>query len=153
MRAGPGARPPPPPPQTRALPGEAGGPAVLLFDGACGLCDRGVRFVHARDPKGRFRFAPLQSARGRALLRAHGLPEDALDTVVLVEEGRAHVRSTAALRVARGLRAPWPLLYACILVPRRVRDALYGAVARRRHRLAGPACAVPDASLRARMLD
>lgn len=136
-------------------PGAAEAPAaVLLYDGECGLCDRGVRFVYRRDPGGRFRFASLQSDRGRAILREHGLPEDAMDTMVLVEGGRAYVRSAAVLRVARGLRAAWPALYAFIVVPRKVRDAAYSFVARRRHRVAGGvACEVPPAGLRARMLD
>lgn len=128
--------------------------AVLLYDGDCGLCDRGVRFVWRRDPKGRFRFASLQSPTGRSLLRAHGLPEDAMDTMVLVEGERAYVRSAAALRVARGLRGAWPLLYGFMLVPGRVRDAAYSFVARRRHRLApAVSCEAPPPGLRARMLD
>ncbi|HZH02738.1 MAG TPA: DCC1-like thiol-disulfide oxidoreductase family protein [Myxococcaceae bacterium] len=32
---------------------------ILFYDGGCGLCHRAVRFVLARDPAGRFRFAPL----------------------------------------------------------------------------------------------
>lgn len=132
---------------------DAAGGAILLFDGECGLCDRGVRFVYRRDPGGRVRFAPLQGERGRALLRAHGLPEGALDTVVLVDGGKAYVRSAAALRVARKLRGAWPLLGLFWVVPRPLRDAVYDAVARRRHRLASASCALPPPGLRARMLD
>ena len=38
-------------------------PAVILYDGVCGFCDRTVRFVLQRDPDARFRFAPLQRVR------------------------------------------------------------------------------------------
>lgn len=127
--------------------------AIVLFDGDCGFCDRGVRFIYARDPAGKFRFAPLQSDAGRRLLRAHGLPENALDTLVLIEKGRAHVRSDAVLRIARRLGRAWPLLGALRLVPRRVRDAAYDAVARRRHRLEGETCGMPPPGLRARILE
>lgn len=130
-------------------------PAILLYDGGCAFCTRSVLFVFARDPRGRVRFASLQSEVGRALLAKHGVPFD-MDTVVLVEAGRAHVRSTAALRVARRLRWPWSWLGALgFVVPRPVRDAAYRWVAARRHRLWGRKdhCAMPSPELRSRMLD
>lgn len=130
-------------------------PAIVLYDGECGFCTRAVLFIFARDPRGRFRFASLQSAKGRELLRANGLPEEGLDTLVLLDDKGAWLRSTAALRIARGLRRGWPLLYALAAVPRRVRDAAYDAFARRRHRWFGREnrCANPPPALRARMLD
>lgn len=130
-------------------------PAILLYDGGCGFCTRSVLFVFARDPAGRFRFASLQSAFGRRLLGEHGVPLD-VDTVVLVDGGRAYVRSTAALRVGRGLRWPWSWLAALgFVVPRPLRDAAYRGFAKRRHRLFGREdhCANPSPELRSRMLD
>lgn len=114
-----------------------------------------MRFLYRRDPRGRIRFAALASPTGRALLRAHGLPEGTRDTLVLVHEGRAHTRSTGALHAARLLRAPWPLLArAALVAPRSWRDAAYDAVARRRDRvLHARACPAPPEGLRARMLD
>lgn len=132
----------------------ADGPAILLYDGACGFCSRGVLFSFKRDPKGNLRFASLRSDVGQRLLREHGLPLD-VSTVVLLDRKGAHARSTAVLRAARLLRWPWSWAYAAIVVPRRARDAVYDFVARRRHRW-GPAveaCARPSPTLRARMLD
>ena len=137
---------------TRVRPDAA--PAIMLYDGECGFCTRGVLFAYRRDPAGGIRFASLQGETGRRLLRAHGLPLD-VRTVVLVDEKGAHVRSSAALRAVRRLRRPWSWLHALILVPRPLRDAVYDAVARRRHRF-GPAveaCARPSPDLRARMLE
>jgi len=39
--------------------------SVLLFDGVCNFCNDAVNFIIDRDPKGRFRFASLQSPEGR----------------------------------------------------------------------------------------
>ena len=76
---------------------------ILLFDGVCNLCSGVTRFVIRHDPPpGKFRFVTLQSERGQEILRDHGLPGDALDTFVMIEGKRAHVRSTAGLRVLRG---------------------------------------------------
>lgn len=128
--------------------------AVILYDGECGLCDRLVQFVLPRDPRGCFRFAPLQSAFARAQLVAAGLPPDDLDTMVLVESGRVHVRSSAALRVLRELSWPWPILYPFVLVPRFLRDPVYRFIARNRHRwFARPAtCGMPKPGWNERFL-
>lgn len=131
------------------------GVPVVLYDGACGLCSRLVRFVLERDARGDIRFAALQSDLGRRALETAGLVPDARDTMVLFEDGAVHVRSTAALRLARRLRAPWPLAYPLILVPRTLRDAVYRLVARHRHGLFAPPerCARPDPRWAGRFLD
>jgi predicted DCC family thiol-disulfide oxidoreductase YuxK len=128
---------------------------IVLFDGVCNLCNGSVTFIVKRDPGRWFRFAALQSAAGATLLRQFGLPADALDTLVLVEGNRAFTRSTASLRVARRLSGLWPLLYALIVVPRPIRDLLYGVVARNRYRWFGrrDACMMPTPDLRERFLE
>lgn len=113
------------------------GKPLVLYDGACRLCQAAVRFVAARDPKARFSFAPLQSDLGREMLRAFQLSEADLSTVVLLEGGRAYVRSVAWLRVMRLVRWPWPVLYAGVLIPAPLRDWAYGIVARHRDRFWG----------------
>ena len=127
---------------------------VILFDGVCNLCSRAVSFVIARDPQGRFRFAALQSAPARHLLRQHGLPTAELSTVVLVDGERTYTKSDAVLRIVRRLSFPWPLLVVGRLVPRPLRDAAYDWVARNRFEWFGRrrTCLVPTAELRARFL-
>ena len=111
--------------------------AVVLFDGVCNLCNDSVDFILSRDPAGYFRFAPLQSEPAKPLLARCKLPSSFLDNIVLVENGECHVRSTAALRIARRLAWPWPLFYAAIVIPRPLRDAIYDWVARNRYRWFG----------------
>jgi hypothetical protein len=74
---------------------DAEGP-IVLYDGVCGLCDRSVQLILRNDRRGRFRFAALQSNAGRALLERFGLSPEALDSVVLVQGGRAWRKSQAA---------------------------------------------------------
>jgi predicted DCC family thiol-disulfide oxidoreductase YuxK len=132
---------------------DAEGP-ILLYDGVCGLCDRSVQLVLRNDRRGRFRFAALQSQAGKALLEKHGLPPEALDSVVLVEGGRAWRKSAAALRVARRMDGPWPLLWPLAIVPSPVADFFYDLVARNRYRIFGKldTCMIPPPEVRARFL-
>lgn len=131
---------------------------IVLFDGACNLCSGAVRFLIARDPSARFRFAALQSEAAQAAcaragheLRATRTP----DTVVVIQDGRALERSDAALAIVRHLPFPWPLLGAFRALPRGMRDAMYGFVAGNRHRWFGrsESCTVPSPELRGRFLD
>jgi predicted DCC family thiol-disulfide oxidoreductase YuxK len=59
-------------------------PAILLYDGVCGLCARSVQYVLAHDRRDRFRFAPLQSRFAAELLQRHGKDARDLDTVYAV---------------------------------------------------------------------
>jgi len=128
---------------------------VVLFDGVCNLCHGAVRFLVRHDDADVFRFAPLDSPVGRALLERHGLPTADYDSVVLVDAAGAHRKSAAALRVARRLDPPWNLAWALRAVPRRVRDAVYDLVAEYRYDVFGrkDACEVPEPEIRERFLE
>jgi len=135
-------------------PATSAGP-IVLFDGVCNLCNAAVRFIIDRDPRGTMRFASLQSEVGQALVAQHAaqldpgsMPsraDDAPPTLLLVEDGCIYARSTAALRIARRLNWPWPVLGVFLAVPRLVRDPVYDFVANRRYRWFGKtdACRLP----------
>lgn len=127
---------------------------VILFDGVCNLCNGAVNFVIDRDPEGVFTFGALQSEQAEALLQKHALPEDYLDSLVLLENGRLYVRSEAALRIARRLGGLWPLLYAFMAVPRPLRNRIYDWIASNRYGWFGrrEQCRVPTPELRQRFL-
>ena len=129
--------------------------AVVVFDGVCNLCNGFVQFVIPRDPRGRFRFAALQSQAAARLMAEAGATPGESDTVVLIDDGRAFFRSSAALRIARRLRFPWPLLYVLVVVPRPIRDWVYDLIARNRYRWFGQRdqCLVPGPGIRERFLD
>ncbi len=127
---------------------------VILFDGVCKFCNAGVNFVIDRDARKRLRFAPLQSEVGRDLVCRCGLQDKYLETIVLVEGGRCYTRSTAALRITRFLRFPWPLLSVFVFLPAALRDAAYSLLARNRYRWFGKldSCRLPTPELRERFL-
>lgn len=131
-----------------------GGP-VLLFDGECNLCNATVQFIIRHDSAGMFRFASLQGTYGRRLLASLGMPDLTPDTFLLQADGKVYLQSEGALRTLRRLGFPWSLAYVCIILPTRLRDAVYAFVARNRYRWFGKrdTCYLPTPELRARFLD
>lgn len=127
----------------------------MLFDGDCRTCHALVRFVLAHDRAGRFQFASQESELGRRLLEEHGLASERGRTIVLVEDGRAYLRSEATIRILRQLSGPARLLATASALPRAVLDRAYDALARRRHRLFGRAdrCLIVPPEYRDRFLD
>lgn len=126
----------------------------MLFDGVCNLCNASVQFVIRHDREGRFRFTALQSAAGQEVLRQHGLSGETFDSFIYLRHGVLYQRSMAALYLLRDLGGVWTLLYAFIIVPRPLRDAVYDLVAKYRYRWFGrrESCMVPTAELRGRFL-
>ena len=127
---------------------------IVLFDGQCNLCNRGVDFALRRDHKARLRFASRQSESGQALLAKTGMLSAAGKSIVVVEGDAVHTQSRAVLEVARRLRLPWPLFFGFIIIPPFLRNALYRWVARNRYVWFGKreTCRVPTDEERARFL-
>lgn len=127
---------------------------ILLFDGVCNLCNGTVQWVIEHDPGAKFRFASLQSETGQQLLQAHHLPTGELNTVVLVDGGKAYTRSDVPLRIVGKLGGLWPILQAFYIVPRPLRNAVYDWIARNRYRWFGKkeACWLPTPELKERFL-
>ena len=128
--------------------------AVIVFDGACVLCNGWVDFLLRRDRRQRYRFAAMQGTAGRALLARHGLDPDDPASFLLLEDARAWTDTDGIRRVLTGLGGAWTLAHLMVLVPRPVRDALYRRLARNRYRWFGTtACRMPDVAERARFLE
>ncbi|CAN5612211.1 thiol-disulfide oxidoreductase DCC family protein [soil metagenome] len=128
---------------------------VILFDGMCNLCSGSVQFVIKHDPKRQFRFASLQSKFGQEVMRNFGLPQDELNSFILLEDEKIYTKSTGALRVTKKLNGLWPLLYAFIIIPSFIRDAVYSYIAQHRYKWFGKkeACWIPTPELKKLFLD
>lgn len=126
---------------------------VVLYDGVCGLCNRSVKFLLKRDG-GRLWYAPLQGETAARLRAEHPQIPETLESVVLVDRGRAHLRSKAFLYGARYLTRPWRWAYHFRWMPAFLLDLLYRGIARIRYRVWGKfdACTLPTADERAHLL-
>jgi predicted DCC family thiol-disulfide oxidoreductase YuxK len=129
--------------------------ATILFDGVCNLCNASVQLVIKHDPEAHFNFAAIQSEAGQDLMHQYHIATPATpESLILIEEGKAYQYSTAALRIARKLKSWHRFLYALIIVPPFIRNAVYRFIAKNRYRWWGKqdSCWIPTPELKKRFL-
>ena len=134
---------------------------IILYDGVCGLCNQLVQFLLKHDHSGRLYFASLQSDFAAKVLNRHGFDPKDLDTLHVIEnfeqpDERMLQRSDAILRAGRELGGVWSGLSSVArVIPRPLRNVVYGLVARNRYRMFGKydTCMLPDPKQRSRFLD
>ena len=126
---------------------------IVLYDGECGLCHRAVKFLIKRDRQ-QLWYAPLQGETAAHLRTLHPEIPQTLESVVLVDGGRAHLRSKAFFYGAKYLTRPWRWAYHFRWLPAVILDLLYGVVARIRYRVWGKydTCTLPTVEERAHLL-
>lgn len=128
-------------------------PKIILFDGVCNLCNASVSFVIRHDPKAQFKFGSLQWAiANRHLTSAENRSQD---SIIYINKGVTHIRSTAALLILKELDHPLSIFHHLIVFPRWIRDPFYSLIATFRYRWFGKRnqCMVPSPEYKKRFLD
>jgi len=130
------------------------GHSLIVFDGDCVLCSSQAQFVLRHDHAARFRLTTAQGEAGQEIYRQLGLSTTSLETMLLIENGRALMHSDAVIAIAAGLGWPWRAALAAKIIPRPLRDALYRFIARNRYRWFGrrETCWRPTPDIADRML-
>ncbi len=105
---------------------------IILYDDNCNLCKASVRFLSKHDSKLRLSYIPLNSVESRTALKNVGVDFVQKNTVYLISENTAYVKSTAVLKALSMLSFPVNLLSIFIVVPQFIRDYFYGLVAKNR---------------------
>ena len=128
-------------------------PAIVYFDGVCGVCNWGVDFILRRDRRRQFRFASLQGQTSAERLNLP--PEQLLKTIVLEDETGRYQKSSAVWRILVRLGGVWAGLgWLLWIVPRPLRNLGYDLVSRNRYSLFGKkdVCRIPTKEERERFL-
>jgi predicted DCC family thiol-disulfide oxidoreductase YuxK len=118
-----------------AVPSFDDGRPLFVFDGHCGLCSGGVRWLMHVDRERRIAFTSAQGNLGSALYRHYGTKIDT--TYLLIDRGEAFGMSGGYFRLLPYLSRPWQIFRIFAVVPEPLRDALYGLIARNRYRWFG----------------
>jgi predicted DCC family thiol-disulfide oxidoreductase YuxK len=133
---------------------------IVLYDGVCGFCNRGVQFLLKRDRHDHLRFASLQSDFAIALLRRHGLDAGQLDTIYVVADyghpnESLRARADAVFDLMREIGGVWKMVRLLRIAPKWARDRCYDLIARHRYRFFGKyeSCSLPEERHRHKFLD
>lgn len=116
---------------------------IIFFDGACGLCDRTVRWLWGRT-RPEVRFAPLQGATAEAQIPL-ALRTPPLQSLVVWDGHSLQTEVEALAAVAHHVEGLWGVALR-LLTSRAVSPLtrwVYRRVVRNRHRWFGAACDLP----------
>lgn len=140
---------------------------IIFFDGICNFCNSSVNFIIKRDKKNYFKFASLQSEFAQNFLKSHNLvpkslpwqvrngkTEKKLDSIILFENNKLYIKSSAALQIAKHLNGLWKIFYILIIIPPFIRNFLYDIIAKNRYKLFGKreSCMIPDERIKDRFI-
>ena len=109
---------------------------TLLIDAHCVMCNGLAKFLRRRQrTEGALVIHGIQSPEGQALIATFPERLQALDTLYVVRNGKAHVRSAGAVRLLLTMRWYYAALFPFAwLVPLPLRDAVYWVVSKLRHK-------------------
>jgi predicted DCC family thiol-disulfide oxidoreductase YuxK len=127
---------------------------IILFDGVCNFCNAIVNFIIRQDKKNVFLFCALQSEPGKKLLKQYEINWKDSDSFVVIENGKAYQKSTAGLRLYNKLPWYWKWTQLFWIVPKFIRDWVYGFIAKNRYRWFGKKdrCMIPAPEVRKKFL-
>ncbi len=111
--------------------------AAILFDGYCNLCSWSVQFVLKRDKDNIFKYIPLQSEEGKNIVSRLYTKPVKTDSIILVIDGAALIKSDAVLEILKFTGGIWKILRIFKIFPRSVRNAMYDLVAKYRYKIFG----------------
>lgn len=104
---------------------------ILLFDGECGFCNKSIQFLLKREKNKRLHFAPLQSEVGQVLRNYFEIGAKT-DSIILIKNHSAYIKSCAALRLTLYMKGLWPAMMVFVIIPPFLRNLVYDFIAKRR---------------------
>ena len=127
---------------------------ILLYDGDCGFCNKAILFFLKKEKNNKMYFASLQSEVG-LLLKNHFELDSKIDSMILINDYSAHIKSCAALRLTLYMKGLWPLLIIFVVIPPFIRNYFYDYIAKKRKTLANSviACEIINEKTKTRFLD
>ena len=127
---------------------------IILIDGECLLCQRCFQFILRKEKNNAFKFGFLQNKQIQEELKQRLNNRQLPDSLVLIDQSKIYLESTAALRIAKNLKFPINLFSIFLLLPSFLRDPIYRFIAKKRFHWFGRSeqCMVPDNNSQKRII-
>lgn len=126
--------------------------SIILFDGECNFCNASIQFVLNHEKKSELYFSSLQSNTGKEIQEHFGITNS--ESVILIENNKLYIKSTAALRITKYLKGGFPILYIFIIIPPFIRNVIYDYIAKKRYKWFGKTdtCMIPNDQIKHRFI-
>jgi predicted DCC family thiol-disulfide oxidoreductase YuxK len=128
--------------------------SIILFDGVCNFCNRTINIILKYDKQAFFQFAASQSNAAMGIMQELGLEENAIASVILIDQEKVYTKTDAVIQIANRLSG-WPKLFRVLkFIPKPIRDFAYDLIAKNRYAIFGKmaSCRIPDTSIQHRFL-
>ena len=128
--------------------------SIILFDGVCNFCNRTINIILKYDKDAYFQFVASQSNAAMGIMQELGLEENAIASVILIDQEKVYTKTDAVIQIANRLSG-WPKLFRVLkFIPKPIRDFAYDLIAKNRYANFGKRdqCMTPAASARNRFL-
>jgi predicted DCC family thiol-disulfide oxidoreductase YuxK len=127
---------------------------VVLFDGVCNYCNSMINFTIKWNKKKNLRYATLQSNIGKSLISRYNI-DSSIDSVILIEQDKVYIYSSAALKIAMHLQFPMNLFVVFYIIPSFIRNPIYKWFAANRYRWFGKkeSCMIPSKEIKQLFLE
>lgn len=118
---------------------------ILLFDGACNLCNGAVDFILKHESSPQLYFASIQSAEGQEILNKFNRNSGNLNTLYVLFENQLFERSEAVIILTKFLKKPWRFLGIFKYLPKAILNFGYDFIAKYRYYFFGKkdSCRIP----------
>jgi len=118
------------------------------------LCSRGVQYILRYETSPDMRFIAILSGEGRKLAKANGINPEAPQSFLFITGGKAHAKSDGVIELVRRVGGPGKIAVIGKILPRPIRDWLYGLIAKNRYKVFGrtESCYVPTPENRHRFV-
>ena len=118
---------------------------IILFDGVCNFCNYWVNFIIDRDKQNVFKFAALQSEKGREITKKNNLPQNDFDSFILISQNKVFTKSAAAFEILQYLSGWIKIVYPIKYLPIQITDFFYDLIAKNRYNYFGKkdTCRIP----------
>lgn len=127
---------------------------ILFYDGDCGFCNHVVAFIIKNERKSEISFSSLQSQFAKDIFKEEVNKEDYFDSFKIKANKRVYEKADAVFFLIKTQLKFYffPLLIFKIL-PKRMLNAVYNFIAKRRTKMAKPFCWLPSKRDQVRFLD
>jgi predicted DCC family thiol-disulfide oxidoreductase YuxK len=125
---------------------------IVFYDGSCGFCNKTVQLILKLEKNQDCEFAAIQSSFAQQFFKNQNIMVD-MSTFYFSKNGKVFTKSTGFIELSKEFKKPWNLLIFLKLIPKSIRDFFYDFVAKRRAKIAGNFCYLPNLLEKKRFLN